>query len=518
MKKIFLLLLLCMQLSAFAQQLPLQSQFFLNPYAYNPAAVGANGYTEVFMTHRRQWMGIEGAPVTSRISLHLPTKGKLIYGVNLLNDKRGLLSTTSGVFTVAYRAQLGKDQYLKAGISGGVGMNGIDITRVENPSDPAIANAVNNNKFFDGNAGISYQYKHLTLGVALPKIFSKNMVFTDGFNRLQVKRLDHFLFSASYKFRLSDGAVVIEPNLIYQMAEGLPSQLEAAGVVTLRDVIWFGGAYRQSSGPAAFAGVKISNNLRLGYSYETTPAKAMGFSNASHELTLNMRFGSKKEPKKTATLGSSSAARKELEREKKAFKENNIDAAKLKKVDSEKVEKQLSQLPATTTPATAGQTPAADNSLMQEQPATSNNQSRQGTAVKPNPANNNPASVAPANAKQTDAAKELEREAANPIKKFNGEVASKSEEKIAEQKKENKLELAKGHYVVVSAFRIFDNAYKYHEALSDRFFNCRYGFSSKSLFYYTYVTHTQDINKARFERDKLRKQKGFENTWVLTIE
>ena len=95
MKKILFLWLVCAQISAFAQQLPLQSQFFLNPYAYNPAFVGSNGYTEVFLTHRRQWMGIDGAPVTSRISVHLPTKSKLVYGINLYSDKRGILSTTS---------------------------------------------------------------------------------------------------------------------------------------------------------------------------------------------------------------------------------------------------------------------------------------------------------------------------------------------------------------------------------------------------------------------------------------
>jgi type IX secretion system PorP/SprF family membrane protein len=516
MKNILFLLLVCAQLGAFAQQLPLQSQFFLNPYAYNPAYVGSNGYTEVFMTHRRQWMGIEGAPVTSRISVHLPTKGKMVYGVNLYNDKRGILSTTSGVFTVGYRAQLGKDQYLKAGISGGLGMNGIDLTRVENPSDPAIANAVSNSMFFDGNAGISYQYKHFNLGVALPKIFSKNMVFTDGFNRLQVKRLDHFLFSASYKLHLSGGAVVVEPQLIYQVAEGLPSQIEGAAIVHLRDIIWFGGAYRQNNGPAAFAGVKISNSLRVGYAYESTPARAMGFNNASHELTLNMRFGGKKEPKKAATLGSSHAARKELEREKQAFKENNIDPEKLKKVDPDKVEKQLSSLPDGNNTPAAENSPSVNNAAKKNGPAT-NNGSKQSTAPGSKKENNSQPKANPANPAQSKGEADPD-EAANLIKKFNGEVAKNAEEKISEQKKENKLELTKGHYVVVSAFRIFDNAFKYHEVLSDRFFSCQYGYSSKSMFYYTYIIHTQDINKARSERDRLRKMRGFENTWVLTVE
>lgn len=513
MKKILFLWLVFAQLSAFAQQLPLQSQFFLNPYAYNPAFVGSNGYTEVFMTHRRQWMGIEGAPVTSRISVHLPTKGKLVYGVNLYNDKRGLLSTTSGVLTVGYRAQLGKDQYLKAGISGGLGMNGIDISRVENPSDPAIANAVNNNVFFDGNAGISYQYKKLNLGVALPKIFSKNMVFTDDFNNLQVKRLDHFLFSASYKLPLANGSVMVEPQIIYQVAEGLPRQIEGAAIVYLREVLWFGGSYRQNNGPAAFAGVKISNNLRLGYAYETSPARAIGFNNASHEMTLNMRFGAKKEPKKTAILGNSYAARKELEREKQAFKENKIDPAKLKKVEPEKVEEQLSKLPSATNKPSAASTQPSTEELK----VTQKENNPQVTGQNPAPAMKSQAKNSEAQNAQLQ--KEIASdEAINPIRKFNGEVAKKPEEKIDEQEKENKLELAKGHYVVVSAFRIFDNAFRYHEVLSDKFLECKYGYSSKSLYYYTYILYTPDINKARAERDKLRKMKGFGSTWVLTIE
>lgn len=457
-----------------AQQLPTFSHYYINPYVYNPALVGLNGYNELFVTHRRQWVGLEGAPLTSDLSLHLPTKGKMAYGIRLSNYSRGLLSTTSGVFTVAYTAKLDKDQYLRAGLSGGLGSNAIDLEQVENISDPALRNIVNRGMFFDGNAGISYQYKKLNLGISLPKLFQRNVVQTNQLNELQVKRLDHYLISGSYKFDFSEGNIVLEPQMVYQIAEGIPSQFEALGTVYFYDKFWAGAAYRHLNGPAAFAGVKLNDKLKFSYVYEMGPAKVPGFSGGSHEVMLSLRFGNKKRIEK-----------KPLNRNAITAAAKKTPAQKLKEAKDAYIEKELSKLP------------QAPGTLLPQESAMQ-------TPDKQTPAQQNVPGT----------------QVAEPslYKKFNGEVAGKTEEKILVQKKQHPMELEAGHYVVVSAFRVFDNAIKYHEHLSDNYFESRFGFSSKSLFYYSYVLKTNDINKARFERDKLRKRKGFEDTWVLTVQ
>src|SRR5690349_624670 len=53
-----------------AQQLPHYTQYVLNQYILNPAITGIENYTDVKFSHRHQWVGIEGSPVTSYFTLH----------------------------------------------------------------------------------------------------------------------------------------------------------------------------------------------------------------------------------------------------------------------------------------------------------------------------------------------------------------------------------------------------------------------------------------------------------------
>lgn len=449
------------------QQLPGYSQYFLNPYVYNPAMVGLSGYNEVYAIHRRQWVGVEGAPVTSNLTIHLPTAKKLAYGISIVNDSRGLLTNTSALFTIGYSAKLGKDQYLRAGLSGGLGMNALNMEKVENYNDPALAKYSNNNLYFDGNLGVNYQLKNFNVGVSLPKVFHRSVVQTNQFNQVEIKRLDYYLITSSYRFNLSDGAIAIEPQFIYRAAEGVPSRFDVGAAAFLHDRVWFGGTYRQNNGPAAFAGFKINETMRFSYAYELTAKQMSGFSNSTHELVIGLRFGKQKRQQKPSTASQKSpAVRKTL-------------PTKDKELSDEQIEKQLNTIP--------NYTPAQPNK------------------GKENPEN-----------KKTEPT--TDNSEVIIVKGAEIRNAAVQEEKLPEQKQAHPLELEKGHYVVVNAFRIFDNAVNYHERLSDSYQYCQFGYSSKSMLYYTHLLQTTDLNRARLERNKMRKVRGFEKAWVLTIE
>ena len=72
-----------------AQQTPIYSQFFMNPYVYNPAFAGQNGRSVAFLSYRKQWIGIDGAPETSTLSFHTPAKRNIALGGLVYYDKRG---------------------------------------------------------------------------------------------------------------------------------------------------------------------------------------------------------------------------------------------------------------------------------------------------------------------------------------------------------------------------------------------------------------------------------------------
>src|ERR1043165_4826343 len=56
----------------FAQQRPHYTQYVLNNFILNPAVAGIENYTDLKISHRHQWVGLEGSPVTTYLTIHGP--------------------------------------------------------------------------------------------------------------------------------------------------------------------------------------------------------------------------------------------------------------------------------------------------------------------------------------------------------------------------------------------------------------------------------------------------------------
>lgn len=73
MKNIVLtgLLVLLLQVTH-AQQQPHYTQYIMNPFIINPALAGIENYWDLRFSHRHQWVGMKGAPVTTYMTLQGP--------------------------------------------------------------------------------------------------------------------------------------------------------------------------------------------------------------------------------------------------------------------------------------------------------------------------------------------------------------------------------------------------------------------------------------------------------------
>src|SRR5688500_11692574 len=125
----------CVQLSA--QNYPVYNSFYINPYLYNPAEA-ATDFTYVYLTHRLQWTGIDGAPVLSSLSFTtLLNETHAGLGGKISSYKRGVLTTNDITLSYAYGIPVSKANWLFFGLSGGVISNTIDLASVSDPTDPA---------------------------------------------------------------------------------------------------------------------------------------------------------------------------------------------------------------------------------------------------------------------------------------------------------------------------------------------------------------------------------------------
>ena len=103
---------------------------------------------------------------------------------------------------------------------------------------------------------------------------------------------------ASRKFQLGNGAVALEPHVVYRVTETLPNQWEALAVLHLKELIWLGGSYRQDYGATALAGMNIKDFLAVGYAYEFANTLVNGIPDGTHEIQLRVNLGKSKDFKK----------------------------------------------------------------------------------------------------------------------------------------------------------------------------------------------------------------------------
>lgn len=290
---VFLITLIILSHSGqvFSQISPNSSMFFVNLYQINPSYAGLEGRPVFNLNHRQQWVGIDGAPVTTRFTFDMPIKYGVTFGAEIISDKRSILKTNSATFTVGYAVHFDQKNVLRFGLSGGVGYRNIDYDQVDNPSDPAIQDAVDNNFYMDGNFGMSFQSGYFLFGVALPNFFEPNLNNTSSFENGSFTPLNEILFNASYRFYFALDDMFFEPSLIYRYNQIMPNQFEVAGILYLKNLIWFGGSYRQDYGASAMLGLTLNKQFMIGYSYGIGSAKLPGIGASTHEIHLSIALG-----------------------------------------------------------------------------------------------------------------------------------------------------------------------------------------------------------------------------------
>lgn len=282
------LLFLCFE--NIAQDVPIYNQYFMNPYVYNPAFVGHNENPTLFLSHRRQWIGIEGAPVSSSISFHTELKKNAAFGAHLYTEKRGLLTSSTAELALGYKLKLGPKNFVQFGLAAGVGSNNIDLS--ESPAGATITEDLDNSLFLDGRFGVKVHLGNLNLGFSLPTLFERDYVI-DNSAEVSSDPLSKYIAMASYKFVASED-FAFEPHLLYRTLEGDFTQIEAGGVFYIKN-IWVGGSYRMDYGATGLLGLNINDKFTIGYAYELATAVVSGFTDGSHELLLSFRLKEKKQ-------------------------------------------------------------------------------------------------------------------------------------------------------------------------------------------------------------------------------
>ncbi len=274
---------------ASAQLVPVQNQYFVNPYAYNPAAVGAAGQTQFHTSFKKQWTGTDGSPTLASFTFEKPID-RLNLGASVINLAEGPFNSLSTHLTAGYRFQMSNrpKQWLSFGVSLGFRLNTLRTGRIDDPDDPAVTSYQGTGLVLDGGLGVRYRYERFTLGLAVPRLTNALPYGNDNALLGGFQPLNHLIGSFSYDFipHLTDWKIT--PTVLYHYAADFDSQMEGMLMATFRKKFWGGAGFRQRYGGNVLAGAEITP--MIGFTYAYTLAGGANYFPNSHELVLRLRF------------------------------------------------------------------------------------------------------------------------------------------------------------------------------------------------------------------------------------
>lgn len=311
-----------------AQQLPHYTQYVLNNFIINPAVAGIENYTDVKISHRHQWVGIDGAPVTTYLTIHGPLKkdaydretatgfhasgenprGKAYWqtyekadphagiGFTVLNDRAGPLNRFAAFGTYSYHIGISSQTSIAAGISAGVQNTSLNAGKLffDVPVDPAVAGSGYLNRLSaDMNAGLWLYSANYFAGLSAQNIIPSKLKFSSDTVKVANGRLvPHMFLTAGYRFFVNDDITFL-PSTLLKYVASTPVSFDINAKFQYQDLLWVAASMRYNDSWAAMVGLNISNTVNVGYSYDITTSRLNTVSKGSHEIVIGFLLGNR---------------------------------------------------------------------------------------------------------------------------------------------------------------------------------------------------------------------------------
>jgi type IX secretion system PorP/SprF family membrane protein len=288
------------------------TNYHFNGLVFNPAYAGSNEHLSLNLSHRHQWLGFDGAPVTQTLTAHTPLRNERVgVGASVVNDRIGPSGSTELAAAYAYRLQLGADKGIKLSLglqaSAASWRSRLGQVSVEHPDDPSFQQNIS--RILPNFGAGAYLYsKRFYLGLSCPHILEHNLRKTEkGYEGLVGKNFRHLYLATGAIFSADGGQLLFRPSLLLQsagvfskregVAVGAPLSANLGASVLVREMFWAGLSYRtalsgNSSHDSAnlWCAWSLRNGLRFGAAYDFTLSPVRTTSSNSFELMLGYEF------------------------------------------------------------------------------------------------------------------------------------------------------------------------------------------------------------------------------------
>ncbi|MFO0357901.1 MAG: type IX secretion system membrane protein PorP/SprF [Sphingobacteriaceae bacterium] len=284
-----------------AQQDPQYNLYQFNPLVINPAYAGARDGLSGAANVRNQWVGFDGAPKTSVLSVHSPILNKNIgLGLTVLSDKIGPRNMIGVAGNFAYILKLNEKWKLSFGLSAGYNRFQFNYNQLTFKTMDNTSVGVNDlsRGALDFNSGIYLRTNTFFFGFSATHMYAKQLFKIDlkdtssVANQLSYRLHTHNFMYIGKSFMLNEN-VIFSPTILFRTVRKGSANMDVNFNFFLYKKVWLGVFLRGPYGPGFLVNYYVNNKFKVGYSYDTgfKNAKMLG---ASHEVSIGFDLSGNK--------------------------------------------------------------------------------------------------------------------------------------------------------------------------------------------------------------------------------
>ncbi|NQY06469.1 MAG: type IX secretion system membrane protein PorP/SprF, partial [Flavobacteriaceae bacterium] len=276
--------------SATAQQAPNYALYKYNLNIINPAYAGSNGFSQLSLNMRSQWVGVQDAPETQTINYNGMLTEKVGFGMNVQRDNVFITNEYNVYADFSYKLDVADGMELFLGLKAGGTFLDIEFEKLGNATDPLLNTNVSEfNPNFGAGAYLKGEKFFVTLST--PKILQTDRYDEDGANSTASDEM-HIYAGGGYTFDVSDN-VMITPSVMGRYVGGSPFSVDISATARFMDRFEVGANYRLDDSVAGIAYFDIADWVGLGYAYERNISDVSDFNDGSHGIMVrfNMNGG-----------------------------------------------------------------------------------------------------------------------------------------------------------------------------------------------------------------------------------
>ena len=294
LKRIIIAFFISLSGGIFAQQDAMFTHYSFNTLSVNPGYAGSRNAMTLTALHRSQWVTFPGAPTTQTVTLHAPIRNEnLGVGFAVMNDVFGPVRSTGVTGDFAYKIRTGDKGKLAFGLKAGLRNRGVDLASLQTleENDPGLQEGDQSQFLPNFGFGLYYNLPRFYAGFSIPELLENDFNISSNPNST-AENQRHYYFIAGGVFDLNESkTLMLKPTTFVKMTNGAGIEFDLTALVYYKSLVWFGPMFRLGDGIGALAGLNITDQFSLGYSFDWSFTNGTGrYNGGSHELMLRYDF------------------------------------------------------------------------------------------------------------------------------------------------------------------------------------------------------------------------------------